>query len=226
MMKKLTVVVSAALFSVVFADAKEAVKVSDFGWNAEDATEIVQSALDSGAKRVVFDNKGAPWIVRPVKARSNTDIVFEDGVELLAKKGEFHGKRDFLLDFSGVTNSTLTGLGEKGGTLRMRKSDYQKPPYSRSEWRYALSLLGAVRVTVENMSFVESGGDGICLGRAAQDIVIRKCRCIDNHRQGISVCSVKNLLIEDCVLVNTRGTPPMAGIDFEPDHSRHRIPIA
>ena len=223
MMKKLTVAVSAALFSVVFADAKEAVKVSDFGWNAEDATEIVQSALDSGAKRVVFDNKGAPWIVRPVKARSNTDIVFEDGVELLAKKGEFHGKRDFLLDFSGVTNSTLTGLGEKGGTLRMRKSDYQKPPYSRSEWRYALSLLGAVRVTVENMSFVESGGDGICLGRAAQDIVIRKCRCISNHRQGISVCSVKNLLIEDCVLVNTRGAPPMAGIDFEPDHSRHRI---
>ena len=199
------------------------VKVSDFGWNAEDATEIVQKALDSGAKRVVFDNRGAPWIVRPLKARSNTDIVFEDGVELLAKKGEFHGKRDFLLDMSYVTNSTLTGLGEKGGTLRMRKSDYQKPPYSRSEWRYALSLLGAKQVKIENMSFVESGGDGMCLGRDAQDIVIRKCRCIGNHRQGISVCSAKNLLIEDCVLSNTKGTAPAAGIDFEPDHPRHRL---
>ena len=206
-----------------FADGKDAVKVSDFGWNAEDATEIVQKALDCGAKRVVFDNKGAPWIVRPVKARSNTAIVFEDGVELLAKKGEFHGKRDYLLDFTGVTNSTLTGVGEKGGTLRMRKSDYQKPPYSRSEWRYALSLLGAKQVKIENMSFVESGGDGMCLGRDAQDIVIRKCRCIGNHRQGISVCSAKNLLIEDCVLVNTSGTAPAAGIDFEPDHPRHCI---
>lgn len=221
-----SVSLAAATLGFVPAYAKQAektIKVSDFGWNAEDATEIVQKALDSGAKRVVFDNKGAPWIVRPVKARSNTDIVFEDGVELLAKKGEFHGRRDFLLDMSYATNSTLVGLGEKGGTLRMRKSDYQKPPYSHSEWRYALSLLGAVRVKIENMSFVESGGDGICLGRMAQDIVIRKCRCADNHRQGISVCSAKNLLIEDCVLINTRGTAPSAGIDFEPDHARHRI---
>ena len=84
---------AAATLGFVSADAKQAeksVKVSDFGWNAEDATEIVQKALDSGAKRVVFDNKGAPWIVRPVKARSNTDIVFEDGVELLAKKGQYY----------------------------------------------------------------------------------------------------------------------------------------
>ena len=222
-MKRFALIVSAAFCVGTFAAAKDEVKVSDFGWNAEDATEIVQAALDSGAKRVVFDNKGAPWIVKPVKAHSNTDIVFEDGVELLAKKGEFHGKRDFLLDMSYATNSTLTGLGEKGGVLRMRKADYQKPPYSHSEWRYALSLLGAVRVKVENMSFVESGGDGICLGRDAQDIVIRKCRCVENHRQGISVCSAKNLLIEDCLLVNTSGTPPSAGIDFEPDHARHRI---
>ena len=85
------------------------------------------------------------------------------------------------------------------------------------------SLLGALCVKIENMSFVESGGDGICLGRMAQDIVIRKCRYADNHRQGICVCSAKNLLIEDCVLINTRGPAPSAGIDFEPDHGRHRI---
>lgn len=210
--------VALLLASLQAVAAKEEVKVSEFGWSADDSTGFVQAALDSGAKRVVFDRQAGPWIVRPVKARSNTDIVFEDGVELLAKKGEFHGKRDYLLDMSGVTNVTLVGLGEKGGTLRMRKADYQKPPYVHSEWRYALSLLAAKNVRVENMSFVESGGDGICMGRAScRDIVIKRCRFIANHRQGISVCSVVNLLVEDCVMSDTKGTPPCAGIDFEPD---------
>lgn len=210
--------------SCCVADAKREVRVSDFGWDPEDATEFVQAALDSGAKRVVFDRKEGPWVVRPVKARSGTDIVFEDGVELVAKKGEFMGKRDYLMDMTDLSDITLTGLGEKGGVLRMNKADYQKPPYSRSEWRYALSLLGAARIRVENMSFVSSGGDGICLGRpTCRDVVIRKCRFIDNHRQGISVCSATNLLIEDCVIKGTSGTAPSAGIDFEPDRPTGNI---
>jgi len=217
----------AAACLVAFANAalaKDVVKVSDFGCDAEDATRFVQAALDSGAKRVVFDAKGSPWIVKPVRAHSDTDIVFEDGVELLAKKGEFHGKRDYLLDMTDVTNVTLVGLGPKGGTLRMNKADYQKPPYVPSEWRYALSLLGARQVRVENMSFVKSGGDGICLGRSnCKDVVIRRCRCIANHRQGISVCGAENLLIEDCDLDATSGTAPSAGIDFEPDKPSNSI---
>ena len=146
------------ILAVFSGAAGETVKVSQFGFDPEDSTRFVQAALDSGAKCVVFDHRGAPWIVRPLKARSNTDIVFEDGVELLAKRGEFRGKRDYLLDMSNVTNCTIRGLGEKGGVLRMHKADYQKPPYEHSEWRYALSLLGAVCVNVENMSFIASGG--------------------------------------------------------------------
>ena len=44
-MKKLTLILSAVLCGGAFADGKDAVKVSDFGWNAEDATEIVQDVL-------------------------------------------------------------------------------------------------------------------------------------------------------------------------------------
>ena len=48
-------------------------------------------------------------------------------------------------------------------------------------------------------------------------MLIRDCICDDNHRQGISVISVDKLRIENCILRNTRGTPPQAGIDIEPD---------
>ena len=91
-----------ALSAVLFAACglwgrADGVKVSSFGYNAEDSTEIIQRALDSGAPKLVFDRQAGPWITRPLVARSNQELVFEDGVELLAKKGEFHGIRDYLL---------------------------------------------------------------------------------------------------------------------------------
>lgn len=209
--------------------AADSVKVSDFGWDAVDSTRHVQAALDSGARRIVFDRVPGPWVVEPVEVRSNTDIVFEDGVELQAKRGAFLGRHDSLMSFRGVTNVTLVGMGAKGGTLRMHKLDYRKPPYEPSEFRHALSMAGAENILVENMSFVSSGGDGIEIhwlrggSVACQNVVIRCCVCDDNHRQGISVISAENLLIEDCVLKNTSGTAPEAGIDFEPDWNPHRL---
>ena len=220
----------AALGAVcALAAVKEEVRVSDFGWDAADATKCVQTALDSGAWRVVFDRQTGPWVVAPVKARSNTDIVFEDGVELVAKRGEFHGKYDCLLEFAGVTNVALVGRGEKGGILRMHKAEYQNVPYSPSEYRHTLAVFGSVGIRIENMSFIDSGGDGILISGqkgglgCCRDVTIRHCVCDGNNRQGISVCSVENLLVEDTVLRNTKGRLPQAGIDFEPDWPSHRI---
>ena len=120
-----------------------------------------------------------------------------------------------------ATNVPVRGLG-KGATLRMWKQDYLKPPYKHAEWRHALNIMSAKNVLVENMSFVSSGGDGIYLGVKVRgcpntDVTIRRCVCDENNRQGISVISAVNLLIEDTVLSNTWGAPPQAGIDFEPN---------
>ena len=203
--------------------AERVVKVSSFGFDPEDSTRFIQAALDSGARTVVLDRQKGPWVSRPLFGRSNQEIVFEDGVELVAKRGEFKGLRDSLIFYHQTTNATVRGLGAKGGVLRMWKCDYQKPPYEPAEWRYALQLRGVNGMTVENMTFRSSGGDGIVVARGSRDVVIRKCVCDDNHRQGISVGDCENLLIEDCVLSNTSGTPPQDGIDFEPDVCTERL---
>ena len=83
------VVIAAVLANAAMAST--VVKVSAFGYDAEDSTRFIQAALDSGARRVVFDRQQGPWITLPVVARSNQEIVFEDGVELQAKKGAFKG---------------------------------------------------------------------------------------------------------------------------------------
>ena len=40
--------------------ATDGVKVSSFGFDAEDSTEIIQRALDSGARTLVFDRQAGP----------------------------------------------------------------------------------------------------------------------------------------------------------------------
>ena len=191
----------------------DSVKVSDFGYDPTDSTEFIRKALASGAKKVTLDRQAGPWYTLPLKMPSNIEFVLEPGVELVAKRGEFRHKRDYLVELYGVTNVTLRG-GE-GSAFRMWKCDYQKPPYEKSEWRYALRIVRSRNVLVEGLKFLQSGGDGI--GVSGDDITIRRCVCDGNHRQGMSVFSVKNLLVEDTVLSNTKGTPPQAGLDIEPD---------
>jgi hypothetical protein len=77
-------------------------------------------------------------------------------------------------------------------------------------------------VLIQDLSIEETGGDGIYLGdfdgkHANRNVVFRRVDCNGNNRNGISVISAENLLIEDCRLRNTIGTEPRAGIDFEPN---------
>ena len=197
----------------------EGVKISSFGYDPNDSTAFIQKAFDSGARKLVLDRQSGPWVTLPLKMRSNTELIIEPGVELVAKRGEYKGLRDYLLELPYCTNVTIRGGA--GSTLRMWKKDYQGPDYKHGEWRYALRIFHCENVLVEGLNIVESGGDGI--GVTGKNITIRKCVCDRNHRQGISVFSAENLLIEDTILSNTDGTAPMAGIDIEPDHKTERL---
>ncbi len=196
-----------------------------WGFDASDATEAVQSAIDSGAPRVVIPFVGAPWVLKPIHLRGNLDLVLEPGVVVLAKPGEFRGGGDSLFSAVEQTNITLRG---NGAVLRMRKSDYQNPPYTKAEWRMGLSFAGCRDVVVEGLRIESSGGDGIYIGSTArvrwcENVTVRNCACYNHHRQGISIISAVNLLVENCTFSGTDGTVPEAGIDLEPDVASERL---
>lgn len=202
------------------------VRAAAFGFDAADATRALQSAIDSGAARVVVENTGKPWVIgETIHLRGDQEIVFGEGVEVVAKAGAFRRKSDVLFGADGKRNIALSG---RGAVLRMRKADYQGDAYERSEWRHALQLRACTNVTVMGLTLAESGGDGIYLGAGkggepCLGVTIRDVVCLDNHRQGISVISAEDLLIEGCALKGTRGTPPQAGIDFEPNRPNERL---
>ena len=110
----------------------------------------------------------------------------------------------------------------------MRRDDYASRQYSKAEWRDVLNFRGCTNVTVRGLTLAESGGDGIFLagGRGREpckNVVIKDVVCDRNYRLGIAVINAENLLVENCVLKNSAGTDPQAGIDLEPDLPDDRL---
>lgn len=196
-----------------------------WGFDPNDSTECLQKAINSHVKKLVIDRQESAWVTRSLTGVSDQEIVLEAGMELTAQKGAFHGKGDCLLFFNECHNVVIRGqhrTGDSPARLRMHKEDYQSDDYEKSEWRHGLSFASCRNVLVQDLAVERTGGDGIYLGVSPskvpnRHIVIRRVDCNGNNRQGISVISVEDLLIEDCLLRNTNGTPPQAGIDFEPN---------
>ena len=206
---------------------KEA-RVDWWGFDPVDSTRFLQAAINSKATRVVVPKMSSPWITEPLFLRSDLELVLEPGAVIEAIKGGFKGKNDCLL--TGKAKQNIIIRGSKGSVLRMRKKDYHdKTRYKRAEWRHGIKLMSCENVKILNLMIQSSGGDGVYVGdnrkpmNYCKDIVIKNCVIDDNNRQGISVISVVNLLVEDCVIKNTKGTAPQAGIDFEPNSKKERL---
>lgn len=201
------------------AGQREVANAAWWGFHEEDSTKALQAALRSPAKKVIVPKMPHPWIVNKIELIGNKEIVFEQGVEVIAKRGAFLGKGDSL--FTAMNQEKLTIVGN-GAVLRMWREDYTRPPYEKAEWRNCLSLCGCQNVIVQGLVLRESGGDGIYLGAGRKGepnkhIILRDVICDRNYRQGISVITAEDLLLENVTLRNTAGTPPAAGIDFEPN---------
>ncbi|NCU33686.1 MAG: right-handed parallel beta-helix repeat-containing protein, partial [Candidatus Moranbacteria bacterium] len=204
-------------------------KASWWGFNKEDSTQFLQAAIDSGVKKLVVDNTGDDWVIEPVSLADDQEIVFEKGVVVIAKKNSFKKTTDSL--FTARCKKNIILRGEGGVVLKMRKTDYHDVKfYAKGEWRNAISLLSSENIKIQNLTLLSSGGDGIYIGRVngekmnyCKNVLIDNVVCDDNNRQGISVISAENLIVRNSVFKNTRGAPPEAGIDFEPNEQGERL---
>jgi hypothetical protein len=233
--KKYSFLTSAALFLLSFSNpitAKVDASKYGTGFNSIDATAALQGAIDSKADTVFVPNMGTDWNVKPIFLRSaNQTIIFEKGVIVSAKKGEFHGANDCLFSTragpNGPWNINNISLIGYGATFRMQKADYKNPAlYTDNQWRHGIMILAMSGMKILGLTIKETGGDGIDCIYSATNILIKDVICDNNYRQGMSVEDNDNVTIENCVLINTGltgGTWPMSGIDFEPWLSSQRL---
>ncbi len=60
-------------------------RASWWGFDPEDSTGALQAAISSGVPKLVVDKMAGPWIVTPITLVSNQEIIFAEGVVILAK---------------------------------------------------------------------------------------------------------------------------------------------
>jgi len=212
-----------------------------------DPTKAFNEAFNSSAKRVVVPCRETPYVVGPiVMTNGDKEIVLEPGVVIQAKPGAFKPTMACLIRLENANNVVIRG---NGATLRMNRMEYREPDHRPSEHRHALAIAGCDDILVEDLTVEESGGDGVYIGGlwydanpalkksieipekektrwmipSSRNVTIRRVIADRNHRQGLSLITGENILIEDCVFKNTSGTPPMHGLCIEPAHVQNRL---
>ena len=216
---------NAVAVAEVVAGTRQTASAAWWGFNETDATPCLQAAINSGAKRVVVPNMGKDWIITPITLSANQEIFFEPGVVVTAKPGAFKGTHDSLFRAKGQGGITIGGYG---ATLRMQKADYMSDAYSKAEWRTAIYFDSCHDVRIYGLTIRDTGGDGVYLGDSGEPgynraVRIEDVRFENNYRQGISLISAEDVVIDNCVFKDTSGTAPAAGIDLEPNHPANRL---
>lgn len=177
---------------------------------AYDDTADLAALLTSDQRRVTIPRLDRPYFTRPLLVRGPKTITLEDGVVIEGIAEAFGGPGDCILSAADQRDITIQG---NGATLRMACAAYDKT----LQWRHVVNLKRCHGVTLQDLHLSGAGGDGIYVGAGCVDVTIRRVRCHANGRQGISVIGCNGLLINGCVLEDTFGNWPGAGLDFEPN---------
>jgi FG-GAP-like repeat len=217
--------------TTVFADA--------YGFNATDATAALQAAIDSpGVDKIIVRNQGTPWLINStIRLRSNQEIRFEQDVVVKAKSGSFLDNNYSLFQALGISNIKLIGegVGARQATLAMNKSEFSDS--NPNAYSHIIGIEGTDNFTISGLTLTGAGGDGIIVDAYSygQPIpvpntlnysdrgLIDNVTAIDNRRNGLSVISAQNLTVTNSKFINSSGTSPATGIDFEPDFSYNRL---
>lgn len=216
------VMVAGLLLPLASGAVDQTVVASSFGWKADDATQCLQAAFDSGAKRVVVDRQASEWLIDTVHVRSNLEVVFADGVVVRAKPGTMIRPSDCLFKFHTVSNVVFRGEGK--AIVRMNRADYlnDKGTYVHSEHRHLMALHRVTNARIENLTLEESGGDSVYLVRA-QNVCLEKLICRGPTRLGVGLAGGDGVRIANCVLEGAKGSLPECGMDIEPSSPRFNI---
>lgn len=185
-----------------------------------DDTHYLQSLLDAEEPVTRIPAGVRPWSSRPLTiSTSDKTIVFEEGCVIRAVKDAYYDAGDSLLTIQAAQNLTLEG---NGAVLQMNRKDYRRLPWKKGEWRHGIAIHESENITISGLVIKDTGGDGVYIGQrrdaaVCRNIVLRNLLLENNYRQGVSVISVHGFLMEGCTVRGTKGTPPAAGIDFEPN---------
>lgn len=121
-------------------------------------------------------------------------------------------------------NDTLDPSGETGYVT----TNYTFYKIVNGKWKavntcescHGINIHECYNVTISNITIEKCAGDCIYIGyrnTPANEIKFINLTLDNGRRQGISITSAENVLIDNCRISNINGTSPQSGIDIEPN---------
>lgn len=149
--------------------------------------------------------------------RSNTDVYFSNASINILDNDDI---RECILQIYDKSNVNLHNV-KLVGDFKTHKFSSGKS----DEWNHGIKIAGSSNVNVINANISYCVGDGIDLidsydeHNVCKNITIKDCILDNNGRQGISIESGDNVLVDHCIITNTsriKLVSPGAAIDIEP----------
>lgn len=187
-----------------------------------DDTKAFQEAIDEvaakGGGTVLVP--GGKYLIdgdNPVKIKSHITLKMDSAAQLIARPT--NSERFYILMVLNATDVNILG-GRIVGDREVHLG-------TTGEWGMGIAVYAGSNVTINGTKVYNCWGDGIVVGakggapynapNASTNVVIKNVVSDNNRRQAITIGKVNGVLIDSCILTNTNGTKPMAGIDIEPD---------
>lgn len=202
--------------------SSDTLNLRDFGvlGNGKNETIGFQKAIDASVGKVLFIPKqqGAYYLTRQLLIPSNSKFIFDSRAIIQATDDlkQDHADFEVLFRIEGANDVYFQG---NNALFRMNKSAYS------GEHNHIFMINGASNVTINGVRANDSGGDGVYIGayksnrKYCENINIINIIANNNRRQGLSVITVKNLLVRNSQFNNTSGASPASGVDIEPNNS-------
>lgn len=186
---------------------------------SDDCTGVLQAAIDGGGN---VELQPGLWTVDTVHLNNSYQtLTIAAGAHVQAKRGSFRSPSACLFVIRG-NYVNLVGAGAASSKLSMWKQDYRNSSlYEKGEWRCGVNLAGSSFVTVANLTIADTGGDGIYVGASklgtdsfetgCSNVLLQGVVTDGAYRNGLSLISGQNILVENCQFLRTGGTAPQAG---------------
>lgn len=178
------------------------------------ANAAFQSAFDAGG--IVWVGAGRYLIDTEIMLalRSGLILLMHPNAQLMGKPNAV--KRSYVLSGRNISDFIVAG-----GRLIGDRLAHTYVAGSTNEWCMGIGLTGCKRGLVRDLYASQFAGDGLSI--TGEDLSIVNVTSTHNRRQGLSVYSGRGIRIiggeysYTGALGSNPGTPPMAGIDLEPD---------
>lgn len=182
-----------------------------------DYTFFLQQALEKHAK-VIMPNFSVLINKNGLKVPSNRVVFFPEKA-WVKFQGPAKEKLNDVLKIYNAENIQLINPKVEG-------SKYSTIP-QEGQWSAGICLLNSRNISITNLRIKNTYGDGLFIGSEDGGFctnVVVKGGWIDNaRRNGLSITSGKNVVVNRLLISNTSGHDPEAGVDVEPSWEKDRI---